>query len=78
MISILVPLYDSDEYLGFTGTDVELKTLLSHLPAPDSRQGFLIFDQQGHIISAPNLRFKRSENSVTSGKAISIPALNNV
>ncbi|TMO65225.1 bifunctional diguanylate cyclase/phosphodiesterase [Pseudoalteromonas aurantia] len=78
VISILVPLYDSDEYLGFTGTDVELKTLLSHLPAPDSRQGFVIFDQQGHIIAAPNLRVKRSENSVTSGKAISIPALNNV
>lgn len=78
VISILVPLYDGDEYLGFTGTDVELKTLLSHLPAPDSRQGFVIFDQQGHIIAAPNLRVKRSENSVTSGKAISIPALNNV
>lgn len=78
VISILVPLYDSDEYLGFTGTDVELKTLLSHLPAPDSKQGFVIFDQQGHIIAAPNLRVKRSENSVTSGKAISIPALNNV
>lgn len=78
VLSILVPLYDGDEYLGFTGTDVELKTLLSHLPAPDSRQGFVIFDQQGHIIAAPNLRVKRSENSVTSGKAISIPALNNV
>ncbi|RJE73836.1 diguanylate phosphodiesterase [Pseudoalteromonas sp. MSK9-3] len=78
VISILVPLYNNEQYVGFTGTDLELKTLLSHLPAPDSKQGFVIFDQQGNIIAAPNLGVQRATDTASSAQAISIPELKNV
>ncbi|KAF7774238.1 hypothetical protein PCIT_a0647 [Pseudoalteromonas citrea] len=78
VISILVPLYNNEQYVGFTGTDLELTTLLSHLPAPDSRQGFVIFDQQGHIIAAPNLGTQRASGTDSPDRPISIPALNTV
>ncbi|MCF6438294.1 EAL domain-containing protein [Pseudoalteromonas luteoviolacea] len=55
VVSILVPLYEGDEYRGFTGSDLELETLLSHLPKPTSDQSYIIFDKQGRIVSAPNL-----------------------
>ncbi|MBQ4861786.1 EAL domain-containing protein [Pseudoalteromonas sp. MMG013] len=78
VISILVPLYHNDRYLGFTGTDLELDTLLSHLPAPDTRQGFIIFDQQGKIIAAPNFGKQNQGAKLTNEEALSIPALSNV
>ncbi|MDK1287237.1 EAL domain-containing protein [Pseudoalteromonas umbrosa] len=55
VVSILVPLYEGDEYRGFTGSDLELETLLSHLPKPTADQSYIIFDKQGRIVSAPNL-----------------------
>lgn len=55
VVSILVPLYEGDVYRGFTGSDLELETLLSHLPKPTNEQSYIIFDKQGRIISAPNL-----------------------
>lgn len=77
VISILVPLYLDDRYLGLTGTDLELDTLLLHLPAPDERQGFVIFDQQGKIIAAPHLKEVKN-NIETLDKSQSLQTLNKV
>ncbi|MBQ4836161.1 MULTISPECIES: EAL domain-containing protein [Pseudoalteromonas] len=62
VVSILVPLYEGDVYRGFTGSDLELETLLSRLPKPTAEQSYIIFDKQGRIISAPNL-LKDTERS---------------
>ncbi|NOU49771.1 EAL domain-containing protein [Pseudoalteromonas sp. JBTF-M23] len=53
VISILVPLYYKDEYVGFTGSDIEVKQMLSQLLLSDEHQGYVIFNSEGDIIAAP-------------------------
>ena len=55
VVSILVPLYLHDKYLGLTGSDIELTTLLEKLPKSDHQQGFIVFDKQGRLLAAPGL-----------------------
>ncbi|MEJ6473388.1 bifunctional diguanylate cyclase/phosphodiesterase [Pseudoalteromonas piscicida] len=55
VISILVPLYFHDDYIGLTGSDIELATLLEKLPRADQQQGFIVFDKQGRLLAAPGL-----------------------
>ncbi|USD27525.1 EAL domain-containing protein [Pseudoalteromonas sp. SCSIO 43201] len=55
VISILVPLYLDDTYIGLTGSDIELETLLEKLPRSDQQQNFIVFDKQGRLLAAPGL-----------------------
>ena len=56
VVSVLVPIYFEDRYQGFTGTDISMVELLNQLPVPTAEQGYLIFDGEGNIFSAPDIK----------------------
>ncbi|WP_440053586.1 EAL domain-containing protein [Pseudoalteromonas sp. T1lg65] len=49
-VSLLTPLYIGEQYLGYTGHDIDLQTLVSKIPSSESREGVVIIDQHGRII----------------------------
>ena len=55
VISLLVPLYVENEFIGVTGSDIKLDKLLSFLPVGDKEKHLLIFDSQGQLLSHPDL-----------------------
>ncbi|KZN66988.1 EAL domain-containing protein [Pseudoalteromonas luteoviolacea] len=70
VVSILVPLYEGDTYRGFTGSDIELETLLARLPKPSAEQSYIIFDKQGRVLSAPSLLKATSSSELLSKDAL--------
>ncbi|KZN48005.1 EAL domain-containing protein [Pseudoalteromonas luteoviolacea] len=70
VVSILVPLYEGDTYRGFTGSDIELETLLARLPKPNAEQSYIIFDKQGRVLSAPSLLKATSRSELLSKDAL--------
>ncbi|OHU94920.1 EAL domain-containing protein [Pseudoalteromonas byunsanensis] len=78
LISVLVPLYHKDEYIGFTGSDVEVNHMLAQLLSPDEHQGYVIFSEQGEIIAAPSLGKAVFHNHDSQNASELFPALSKV
>ncbi|MDC9507853.1 bifunctional diguanylate cyclase/phosphodiesterase [Pseudoalteromonas sp. Angola-4] len=55
VISLLVPLYVDNEFLGVTGSDIDLNTLISFLPVGDKEKHLLVFDKKGQLLAHPSL-----------------------
>lgn len=54
-ISLTVPIYKEGEFLGVTGSDIALKTLISQLPIGGKEKQLVVFDSQGQLLAHPNL-----------------------
>lgn len=54
-ISLTVPIYKEGEFLGVTGSDIALKTLISQLPIGGKEKQLVVFDSQGQLLAYPNL-----------------------
>ena len=52
---MLVPLYVDNEFLGVTGSDIDLNTLISFLPVGDKEKHLLVFDKKGQLLAHPSL-----------------------
>ncbi|CAH9050540.1 hypothetical protein PSECIP111854_00551 [Pseudoalteromonas sp. CIP111854] len=78
VISILVPLYYKDEYVGFTGSDIELKHMLSQLFLSDDHQNFAIVNTQGKVIAAPSMSKTSVQNHDTNMPLALFPELDKV
>lgn len=78
VISLLVPLYYQDSYEGFTGTDISLVSLLTYLPKPNEHQGYIIFDEKGRVLAAPNMRNDLVRSTVPAKRSQILPALDKV
>lgn len=70
VISILVPIYINNEFLGVTGSDLVLDTLISQLPIGDNDQHLFVFDGQGQLLSHPNLTKNKYEDYGQRGKRL--------
>ena len=55
VISLLVPVYVDNEFLGVTGSDISLNKLISFLPVGDKEKHLLVFDSKGQLLAHPNL-----------------------
>ncbi|MGO2371335.1 MAG: bifunctional diguanylate cyclase/phosphodiesterase [Pseudoalteromonas prydzensis] len=55
LVSVLVPIYIENEFLGVTGSDLALDSLISQLPIGDNEQHLFVFDSQGQLLAHPNL-----------------------
>ncbi|MFC3032388.1 EAL domain-containing protein [Pseudoalteromonas fenneropenaei] len=55
IVSVLVPVYVQNRYIGMTGADIALDNLLSKLPLAGNDYGLLIFDDKGHVLASPTL-----------------------
>ncbi|WP_099046586.1 EAL domain-containing protein [Pseudoalteromonas translucida] len=54
-ISLTVPIYKEGEFLGVTGSDIALKTLISQLAIGGKEKHLVVFDSQGQLLAHPNL-----------------------
>ncbi|MDP4985149.1 bifunctional diguanylate cyclase/phosphodiesterase [Pseudoalteromonas tunicata] len=73
--SLIVPVYHKGEFVGVTGSDLELSNLIKSFPLSDIEQQFFVFDQRGQILAHPKLNEgillqegKMNELLKTSGK----------
>lgn len=55
VISLLVPVYVDNEFLGVTGSDISLNKLISFLPVGDKEKHLLVFDSKGQLLAHPDL-----------------------
>lgn len=53
VVSLIVPLYYKNEFLGITGSDLIFQDLIKHFSVSDKEQQFFIFNKQGQILSHP-------------------------
>ena len=54
-MSLIVPIYNDDEFLGVTGSDMSLDSLISQLPVGGKEKHLVVFDEQGQLLAHPNL-----------------------
>ena len=55
VVSLIVPIYKNDEFLGVTGSDISLDSLISQLPVGGKEKHLVVFDKQGQLLAHPNL-----------------------
>ena len=55
IVSVLVPLYKQNQYVGLTGSDLRLQSLLNNFPRSSEQQGFIVFDRLGRVLAAPGI-----------------------
>ena len=55
VISLLVPIYSNNEFIGVTGSDITLNKLVSFLPIGDKEKNLLVFDSKGQLLAHPDL-----------------------
>lgn len=55
IVSLIVPLYYKNEFLGITGSDLIFRDLIKHFSVSDKEQQFFIFNKQGQILSHPSI-----------------------
>lgn len=53
--SLIVPLYVKGEFIGVTGSDLELSNLIKNFPLSDREQQFFVFDERGEVLAHPKL-----------------------
>ncbi|WP_404339013.1 EAL domain-containing protein [Pseudoalteromonas mariniglutinosa] len=70
VISVLVPIYQNNEFFGVTGSDIALSTLISQLPVGDHQQHLFVFDDQGQLLAHPNLNKTTFEQYGRAGKTL--------
>lgn len=55
VVSLVVPVYNNDVFLGITGSDIALETLLAQLPVGGKEKQLVVFDNEGQLLAHPNL-----------------------
>jgi len=55
VVSLIVPLYYKNEFLGITGSDLIFQDLIKHFSVSDNEQQFFIFNKKGQILSHPSI-----------------------
>jgi Cache domain. len=55
VISLLVPIYSNNEFIGVTGSDITLNKLVSFLPIGDKEKNLLVFDSKEQLLAHPDL-----------------------
>lgn len=53
VVSLIVPLYYKNEFLGITGSDLIFQDLIKHFSVSDKEQQFFIFNKKGQVLSHP-------------------------
>ncbi|CCQ12388.1 diguanylate cyclase/phosphodiesterase (GGDEF & EAL domains) with PAS/PAC sensor(s) [Pseudoalteromonas luteoviolacea B = ATCC 29581] len=64
VVSLLVPIYVQNKFVGMTGADVALDALLKQLPVAGNEYGIVIFDNAGKVLAAPE--YRKSINDLTT------------
>lgn len=72
VVSILVPIYQNNSFLGMTGADIALEHLLKQLPLSSSDYGLVIFDNTGRILAAPDYTNSNTNNN-TEVNSVRLP-----
>lgn len=70
VISLLVPIYVESEFLGVTGNDIALNTLISQLPVGDKEKHLLVFDSKGQLLAHPDVSQNLLANYGSKGKTL--------
>lgn len=70
VISLLIPIYVDDEFLGVTGNDVELNHLISQLSVGSKDEYLVVFDNKGQLLAHPDISPHLLANYGSRGKAI--------
>ncbi|WP_152960625.1 EAL domain-containing protein [Pseudoalteromonas porphyrae] len=70
VISVLVPIYLENNFLGVTGSDLALNTLISQLPIGDNEQHLFVFDGQGQLLAHPKLNESIYEQYGQAGRSL--------
>jgi diguanylate cyclase (GGDEF)-like protein/PAS domain S-box-containing protein len=70
VVSLLVPVYTNNEFLGVTGSDIALNSILDHLPLGDREKELIVFDNKGHLLSHPKLQSSYVQSMGRAGKTI--------
>ena len=71
VVSVLVPIYLDNEFLGITGSDLALDKLISQLSISDKEQHLVVFDSGGQLLAHPNLNENLYESYGKSNKPLS-------
>ncbi len=53
VVSLLVPIYRDNAFLGVAGFDLDLAKLVAQVPVGDSEQKLFIFDEQTNVLTHP-------------------------
>jgi len=77
VISLLVPVYVDNKFLGVTGSDIALNKLISFLPVGDKEKHLLVFNSKGQLLAHPNLNPALLADYAGENKALSTNELVN-
>ncbi|WMN60409.1 EAL domain-containing protein [Pseudoalteromonas xiamenensis] len=70
VVSILVPIYLQNEFVGMTGADIALDQLLKHLPLSGNDYGLVIFDNKGKVLASPELHKSLTDTSLMTQRKL--------
>lgn len=70
VISLLVPIYVDNEFLGVTGNDIALDTLIFQLPVGDKEKHLLVFDSKGQLLAHPEVSSSLLASYGSKGKVL--------